>query len=509
MCRAFSCLLNKVKVTLPAGHELGTSLMKLKYRIPLVCCILTLSACQSARPYVPGLQASDLSHTYDAVHSVDAGQTLAFPGADGAGRLSLGGRGGRVFTVTQLGDSGSGSLREAVEASGPRTVVFAISGTIALRSELIVRNGRLTIAGQTAPGDGITLRDHPFTVAADDVVVRYIRSRLGDAARVDGDAMGVIAGKRIILDHVSASWSSDESLSVAANFKTPERSYDDVTVQWSLIGESLDQTAAKGPGVHHGFGSLVRAAKGAKVTYHHNLWLHHQDRMPRPGNYNKPDVDPIGGFFDFRSNVFYNWGSERSGYNMDFEGTHSNYNFVDNCYWTGPSSKGAMAFEESSSKARAYFSANTMNGEMPKNPWVLVRAHKQHLPMGLPPDYKSSQPFLVAPLHADPTSTACPRVIAQAGASLKRDAVDQRLIQDFLTRQGRLINSQEEVGGWPVLLSLPAPFDTDGDGIPDDWELAHGLDPRNGSDGAKIADKSGYTHLELYLADLVRRKSAP
>ncbi len=445
------------------------------------------------------------------VHAVvhDRSQTLAFPGADGAGRLSLGGRGGRVYTVTHLQDYGPGSLREAIEAVGPRTVVFAISGTISLKSELIIKNGKITIAGQTAPGDGITLRDHPFTIAADDVVVRFIRSRLGDVNKVDGDAIGVIAGKRIILDHVSASWSSDETLSVAASFKSPERSYDEVTVQWSLIGESLDQTAAKGPGVHHGFGSLVRAAKGARVTYHHNLWLHHRDRMPRPGNYNKPDVDPVGGFFDFQSNVFYNWGAERSGYNMDFEGTRSSYNFVDNCYWTGPSSKGALAFEESSSQARAHFSGNTMNGVMPTNPWSLVRAHSKHLPMGLPQDYRSAEPFAVAPVQRDPAASACPRVIAQVGASLVRDAVDQRLIKNFQQREGRIINSQEEVGGWPVLQTLPAPADADGDGMPDAWEVAHRLDPHNASDGARVDASSGYTQLELYLADLVLQRFKP
>lgn len=430
----------------------------------------------------------------------------AFPGADGAGQWSLGGRGGRVYTVTTLEDSGPGSLREAVEASGPRTVVFAVSGTIGLKKELLLRQGRITIAGQTAPGDGITLRDYPFTIAADDVVVRFIRSRLGDVTKVDGDAIGVVAGRRIILDHVSASWSSDEALSVAASFKTPERSYDEVTVQWSLIGESLNQTAAKGPGVQHGFGSLVRAAKGARVTYHHNLWLHHMDRMPRPGNYNKPDVDPVGGFFDFRSNVFYNWGGERSGYNMDFEGTHSNYNFVDNCYWTGPSSKGAWAFEESSSRARAFFSGNTMNGNMPSDPWSLVRAHDKHLPAGLPAGYKSVQAIAVAPLLRDPATTACPRVIELAGSSLARDSVDERLIQDFLQRKGRIINSQAEVGGWPALKSWPAPLDSDGDGMPDGWERAQGLDPNNVLDGAHVDPKTGYTHLERYLADLVSRK---
>jgi pectate lyase len=433
----------------------------------------------------------------------------AFPGADGAGQWSLGGRGGSVYTVTHLEDGGPGSLRDAVEASGPRTVVFAVSGTIRLKKELIVRHNRITIAGQTAPGDGITLRDHPFTVAADDVVVRFIRSRLGDVTKVDGDAMGVVAGKRIILDHVSTSWSSDETLSVAASFKTPEKSWDEVTVQWSLIGESLNQTEAKGPGVQHGFGSLVRGAKGSRVTYHHNLWLHHKDRMPRPGNYTLPAQDPVGGFFDFRSNVFYNWGDERSGYNMDFQGTHSSYNFVDNCYWTGPSSKGAWAFEESSSKARAFFRGNTMNGQLPADPWSLVRPHKSHLPQGLPANYKSNQPFSVAPLHADSADSACPKVIEQVGASLVRDSVDERLINDFKQRTGKLINSQDEVGGWPMLRSLPAALDTDGDGIPDEWELAHGLNPKNAADGAQIDSKTGYTNLEVYLAELVSKKLKP
>jgi len=448
----------------------------------------------------------NLSYAQQKEASASFSSLRAFPGADGAGQFSVGGRGGKVFTVTNLEDSGTGSLRAAIEASGPRTVVFAVSGNIVLKSELIVRNGRITIAGQTAPGDGITLRDHPFTVAADDVVVRFIRSRLGDVTKVDGDAMGVVAGKRIILDHVSASWSSDETLSVAASFKTPEKSWDEVTVQWSLIGESLNQTAAKGPGVQHGFGSLVRGAKGSRVSYHHNLWLHHKDRMPRPGNYTLPEQDPVGGFFDFQSNVFYNWGEERSGYNMDFQGTHSSYNFINNCYWEGPSSRGAWAFEESSSKARAYFSGNTMNGQLPLDPWALVRPHKSHLPGGLPANYKSDRPFVVAPLQLDPVATACPNVIEQAGASLVRDAVDQRLIADFHQRKGKLINSQDEVGGWPALRSLPAPLDSDGDGIPDEWELAHGLNPKNSADGSQVDPRSGYTHLEIYLAELVAKK---
>jgi hypothetical protein len=168
-----------------------------------------------------------------------------------------------------------------------------------------------------------------------------------------------------------------------------------------------------------------------------------------------------------------------------------------------------MAFEESSSKARAYFSDNTMNGKMPVDPWSLVQAHKTHLPLGLPANYKSQQPFPVAPLKRDPVQSACPKVIELAGASLVRDSVDQRLISDFLQRKGRLINSQEEVGAWPMLRSLPPAVDTDGDGMPDEWELAKGLDPRNPEDGTMVDKLSGYTNLEIYLADLIVKKRQP
>jgi len=136
-----------------------------------------------------------------------------------------------------------------------------------------------------------------------------------------------------------------------------------------------------------------------------------------------------------------------------------------------------------------------------------VRSHKAHLPQGLPDNYKSSQPFPVAQLQRDPVATACPKVIEVVGASLSRDAVDQRLITDFVQRKGQLINSQNEVGGWPQLRSLPAPLDTDGDGIPDEWEKANGLDPLNAKDGAQVDGRTGYTHLENYLADLVVTKS--
>ena len=431
-----------------------------------------------------------------------AGRPLAFPGAEGAGQNALGGRGGRVYTVTTLADSGPGSLREAVEAQGPRTVVFAVGGTITLERALVVRNGRITIAGQTAPGDGITLRRWPFEIATDDVVVRFIRSRLGDEAKVDGDAIGVIAGRRIIIDHVSASWSTDEVLSTSARFDTPERSFDEVSVQWSFITESLNKNAAKKPGEIHGFGTLLRAAKGARVSFHHNLWAHHEDRMPRPGNWHPPQVDPVGPLFDFRNNVFYDWGRERAGYNLD-RNTISRYNFVGNAYLAGPSSKGALIFEESSPVAQAWFEGNSMNGAIPADPWTLVRAHRQHLPQGLPAGYRLSAPLEVGSVRTDNAAAAYERVLRLGGASISRDSVDLRVIEQVTQRSGRLIDSQVEVGGWPTLKAGVAPIDSDGDGVPDAWELANGLDPRNPADASTVDASSGYTWLERYLHAIV------
>ena len=427
----------------------------------------------------------------------------AFPGAEGEGAISLGGRGGRTIYVRTLADHGPGSLRDAIEADGPRTVVFAMSGTIALAKPLHVKNGRLTIAGQTAPGDGITLRNHPLLIDADDVVVRFIRSRLGDEAGADDDAISVGSGQRIILDHVSASWSTDESLSVSvARADLGRPAYQHVTVQWSVIAESLNCTAPK-KGACHGFGSLLRGAHGTRLSMHHNLWAHHQDRMPRPGNYLKPEADPLGGFYDLRANVFYNWGTERAGYNLDRGGERASYNFVGNVYLRGPSSKGAFAFEESNPGARAWFAGNSMDGQVPADPWTLVRAHAKHLPDGLPDGYKLAAPLPFAPVTFDAPDRTLARVLANAGASLARDAVDQRFIDDVHQRRGKLINSQTEVGGWPTLKSAPAPLDSDGDGMPDAWELVQGLNPRDASDATRADPASGYTNLERYLNGLV------
>ena len=426
-----------------------------------------------------------------SVASPAAAQTLAFPGAEGAGRFSEGGRGGRVIAVTNLDDSGPGSFRAAVEADGPRNIVFRVSGTIALKSDVVIKEGRVTIAGQTAPGDGITLRDHTLDVQANDVVIRYIRARLGSASRTQNDALTVTGGRRIILDHVSASWSVDETLSSSSHYDNPGEGVWDLTVQWSIIADSLRHAGhVKGD---HGYGSLIRAAKGAKMSYHHNLWANHLDRMPRPGNYSMPSEDDKGGMLDFRSNVFYNWGKDRSGYNYDVS-TAIQYNFVDNSYVAGPDSKGNFAFDEKNQLARAFYAGNSMNGAIPADQKSLVEGH-------LPTGYWLDAPIDVGPIASDPAPRAFARVLDSAGASLVRDAVDRKVIEGVRTRTGRIIDNEDQDGGWPALKSLPAPRDVDGDGMPDDWERARGLDPAR-ADGAADRNHDGWSNLEEYFAGL-------
>ncbi|HEX8585377.1 MAG TPA: pectate lyase [Allosphingosinicella sp.] len=419
----------------------------------------------------------------------------AFPGAEGAGALSRGGRGGRVLRVTNLEDSGDGSLRSAVEAKGPRTIVFDVGGTIRLKKPLVVRNGQVTIAGQTAPGGGITLRDRHIEIEADDVVVRFIRARLGDESQVESDAFTISSGRRIIVDHVSAGWSVDETLSSGSRYRTPKEDLRDVTVQWSIISESMRKSLhAKG---EHGYGSLLRGGRGARMSFHHNLWAHHGARMPRPGNYTKAGEDSVGAYFDFRSNVFYNWGGTYAGYNADSGENASNaaYNFVDNAYKAGPDSKKAVAFDEKNPIARAWFAGNSMNGVVPRDPWSLVTGRTDSA-------YRLAGPISFPAVTRDPAARAFEKVLASAGASRVRDPVDARVVETVRSGGGRIIDSQKDVGGWPELAAGTPWRDGDGDGMPDDWERAHGLDTANPADGGADADGDGYTNLEEWLNSL-------
>ena len=429
----------------------------------------------------------------ESLAAASPAQVAAFPGAEGAGWSSLGGRGGVVYKVVNLNDSGAGSLRAAIEARGARTVVFETSGTIVLERPLKITEPRITIAGQTAPGDGITLRDHPLFVAADDVVIRYLRARLGDASGVQSDAISVGRGHRIVIDHVSTSWSVDETLSVSANYANPDDGPYDVTVQWSIIAESLNRSVHdKG---QHGYGTLTRGGRGSKFSFHHNLWASHSARMPRPGNYTDRVADPVGAFFDFRNNVFYNWGGEASGYNADTKSLAA-YNFVGNAYWPGPDTKGRMAFKEGNSLAKAFFAANAMDGTVPADPWSLVTGVSG-------PANRLAAAIDMPAVTTQSWDTANERVLSIAGASKSRDSVDQRILAGVRSRTHRIVDSETQVGGWPTLASTTPPKDSDGDGMPDAWERKAKLNPSDAADGAVARDAGGYTNLEEYLNSLV------
>ena len=412
-------------------------------------------------------------------------KVLAFPTAQGFGAWTPGGRGGKIYIVTNLNDKGPGSLREAVEASGSRIVLFNVSGTIFLESDLKIQNPYITIAGQSAPGHGITIANHETSVETHDVIIRHLRFRLGDQKRAESDALGVNGANNVIIDHVSASWGMDETLSVSES--------DNVTVQWSFITESMKNSYhSKGP---HGYGSLVRGGYGAKYSFINNLWAHHMGRMPRPGNYNNYLVDPEGLFVDFRNNVFYNWGGNVAGANNDKDSV-TKYNFINNYYIRGYNSTGSYAFREYSTKAQAYFAGNYMNGIEPSDPWSLVDVQiSWNTFMNY---YKQEQPFESGHVTTVSAPEAYELVLANAGAQ-PRDAIDQRVQESVINRTGRHIDSQHEVGGFLEIQLFPPDKDSNNDGIPDWWYVKHGFNPSVGLPTDLDLNGDGYTIIEEYL----------
>ena len=440
-------------------------------------------------------------------------QQIAFPGAEGYGKYAKGGRGGVVYEVTNLNDSGEGSLRAAIEASGPRTVVFRISGNIELESSLRIKNPYITIAGQTAPGDGICIKNHQLSIDANQVIIRHIRVRPGDVAGKAYDAVGGRYIKSVILDHVSASWSVDECMSVYR--------CDSLTIQWCIISESMFMSKhEKG---HHGFGGIWG---GNFATFHHNLLAHHSSRNPRWGS--------GVGYNDYRNNVIYNWG-----YNSCYGGERiedsypDRFNFftvnmVANYYKPGPATEpGKVSYrianpafrEDKDIHGSWYIAGNVMEGnsKVTSDNWDGgVQASNDKLAMN---KLKLEKPWSAMPIKQQSATEAFDLVLENAGAvSPKRDAIDARIIAEtkggFATYEGTaykkkkkvadttvicgIIDSQNDVGGWPELKSLPAPNDSDHDGMPDNWEIKNGLNPNNAGDRNTI-DSDGYTMLEKYL----------
>ncbi len=415
------------------------------------------------------------------------GQEIAFPGAEGFGRLTTGGRGGKVLIVSNLNDSGPGSLRHALGKSYPRIIVFQVDGTIELSSTLFISHGDVTIAGQSAPGDGIALKNYALKVKANNVIIRYIRSRLGDEHGVEDDAMSIMDNQNIMVDHCSFSWSTDESASVYDN----ERS----TVQYCIISESLNNSVhAKGA---HGYGGIW-GGKGA--TFHHNLFAHHTNRNPRfqGARYHQQPEEEIA---DFRNNVIYNWKSNNS-----YAGEEGNYNLINNTYKSGPAtqSKKNRILDPYKPYGHFYLSGNVLvgNDQVTANNWKGVNVSEDVLNQ-----LKLDRPVDFAPVTTQTASESYELVLANAGASLRRDAVDHRIVMEVregtFTFGGRgIIDSQKEVGGWPTLQLGEVLQDTDQDGMPDIWETEHGLNPAL-DDSAGTGLKAHYTNIEVYLNGLV------
>ncbi len=419
----------------------------------------------------------------------------AFPGAEGFGAYAKGGRGGKVLHVTNLNDDGPGSLRWAVEQKGRRTVVFDISGIIEIKSKLDIENPYITIAGQTAPGDGICIKGETLDVATHDVIIRYIRCRLGDSMHGVGglqgkDAISVSKGWDIIIDHCSASWSLDEALSASTHYPNMTR----ITVQWCFITEGLNPD-------NHGFGSLIRGSGGAKFSYLYNLYAHNRGRNPRPGNYddNPYFKDSDGFLLDFRNNVIYNWGGDYAGYSNDAISI-TRLNYVGNYLIPGiNSANNGIAYSTGSPYNRSYFAENYYDGQLVEDQWSLLRWRESWSDNDIC-NYKKDQPFETGPVKHLEAPEAYKRVLQSGGAILpKRDAVDIRIVTSVKNRTGKIITSQNDVGGWPELVSASAPIDTDQDGMPDSWEKEMGFDPHDASDGKMDKDGDGYTNLEEYL----------
>jgi hypothetical protein len=366
-----------------------------------------------------------------------------------------------------------------------------VSGTIELKKKLILTKPNITIAGQTAPGDGICLRDGTFEVSTQNVIVRYLRSRLGDVSRQEDDSINLRNARKVILDHCSASWSVDEALSLAGNVS-------DVTVQWCLIAESLNQSFhAKGA---HGYGSLARA--NGPVSLHHNLWAHNNGRNPRLGdNYGRPPF-PV---FDFRNNVIYDFGATCSGLTQG----QLKVNYVANYIRPGPSSRARTPITVGGpSDMLFYIRDNVVEGKEDFTADNYRFFHPVEID-GKRQVRTVAEPFPVRPVRTVSAEEAYEAVLATVGASLPvRDPVDARIINQVRERKGSIIDSQKQVGGWPELKSAAAPLDSDHDGIPDEWEKRHGLNPNDPSDGAKpAAEGSGYTNLEVYLNELAAKKN--
>ena len=435
------------------------------------------------------------------------GVARAFPGAEGGGMYTTGGRGGKVIHVTNLNDKGTGSLRAAIEEKGARTIVFDVAGVIELQSALKVTSGDVTIAGQTAPGDGICLKNYNFRIHANNVIVRFIRCRMGDEKKTEDDAMNLYTGDNdlhdVIIDHCSLSWSTDEcgTFYGMTNF----------TLQWCVLSESLlNSVHGKGK---HGYGGIWG---GTNATYHHNLLAHHYSRNPRLDH---DYVSTLKGPVSLVNNVIYNWGdnSTYGGESANDKNEFKQYNIINNYYKPGPATaSGKYRFIDPWTKAcdncsgkmgtktivpgHFYMNGNlfSTNDDWSADNWKGTTADEKVIAV-IKSDSAFSYPEKASFLKLQSALEAYTSVLNYAGASLNRDTVDERIATE--TKNGTFtykgsnggdkgfIDSQTDVGGWPEYKGETSSAFPDWVGDPN----AYTLDPQK-----------RYTNLEMYLHYLVR-----
>jgi pectate lyase len=435
-------------------------------------------------------------------------QAIAFPNAEGFGKYATGGRGGVVIKVTNLNDEGPGSFREAAIKKFPRIIIFEMDGTIHLQSKLTIA-ANATIAGQSAPGDGICIADQSVGLGGDNIIVRYLRFRLGDKFQNKGmvnlsgddDAFGGNRHKNIIIDHCSMSWSNDEVFSIYGG--------DSTTLQWNLIAEPLNYSYHFETGdkdfEKHGYGGIWG---GAHLSAHHNLFAHCVSRNPR---FNGARLGASEEFVDFTNNVIYNWE-----HNSVYGGEQGKYNMVNNYYRPGPSTNKSVArrivnptLNETRGLGVFYVNGNYVDGN--------ENVSKYNI-QGIDFDTKITdaqklnaialKPFETLAINVQDPKAAYFSILNHVGASYKRDTLDERIIQDVVQRRGKIIDVQgnyphgteyeKTINAWPLLKTAATLIDKDGDGMPDDWELKMGLDP-NKKDDALYGLSKQFTNIEMYL----------
>lgn len=479
---------------------------------------------KEGKPYIPwAARPTDLPQA----------KIPSFPGAEGGGMFSFGGRGGKVITVTNLNDRGPGSFREACETGGARIVVFNVAGIIRLKTPIIVRAPYITIAGQTAPGDGVCIAGESFWVNTHDVVVRHMRFRRGETnvGRRD-DAFGGNPVGNIMIDHCSCTWGLDENISFYRHMFSPGADYKDlklptvnVTIQNTISAKALDT-------YNHAFGSTLG---GENCSFMRNLWASNAGRNPSIG---------WNGIFNFVNNVTYNW-VHRSVDGGDYTAL---YNMINNYFKPGPLTPkntpvGHRILKPESGRSklgyyvfgRVHASGNIMEGydAITKDNWAGgIQVQEQANTDGYTENMKWNEPFPMPHLTIMPAKDAYKYVLKNVGATIpSRDIVDERIIEEVETgkpyyvegldpnsfyqfehrrlpndsyKQG-IITDISQVGGYPEYKGTPY-VDTDGDGMPDAWEKANGLNPNDPSDAVKDCTGDGYTNIEKYINGISTKK---